>query len=177
VQRALSSWVKRLGCEADDAPLTSAEVKETWVYSPIPPYIFMPSAKLVKYRDNITLLLWTGLSFFTLPTKWKKVAKCEENMVYKDQRSYCLKYYSWAAPLSLGTKILNGSILFTITGDGTESHFIEYEFCDVVLRFYHFLQGNKGVRRLAGSECVLFSHLRLTVEWGTVRARPDTLYR
>jgi hypothetical protein len=29
------------------------------------------------------------------------------------------------------------------------------------------LQGNEGVLRLAGSEYVLFGHLRLTVEWGT----------
>jgi hypothetical protein len=35
------------------------------------------------------------------------------------------------------------------------------------------LQGNEGVRRLAGSECVLLGHLCLTVEWGTVGACPD----
>ena len=39
------------------------------------------------------------------------------------------------------------------------------------------LQGNEGVHRLAGSECVLLGHLRPTVEWGTLGACPDTRYR
>jgi hypothetical protein len=39
------------------------------------------------------------------------------------------------------------------------------------------LQGNKGVRCLSGSECVLLGHLLLDVERGTVRACLDTRYR
>jgi hypothetical protein len=31
------------------------------------------------------------------------------------------------------------------------------------------LQGNQGMRRLAGSECVLLGHFRLDVEQGTFR--------
>jgi hypothetical protein len=38
---ALSPGVKRLGRKADNSPPTSAEVKETWVYTSTPSYIFM----------------------------------------------------------------------------------------------------------------------------------------
>jgi hypothetical protein len=41
VSRALSSGVKRLGCEADHSPPTSAEVKKIWIYTSTPPYAFM----------------------------------------------------------------------------------------------------------------------------------------
>jgi hypothetical protein len=37
---ALSQGVKRPGREADHSPPISAEVKETWVYTYTPPYIF-----------------------------------------------------------------------------------------------------------------------------------------
>jgi hypothetical protein len=38
----LFPWrVKWLLCEADHSPPTSAEFKKTWVYTSIPPYIFM----------------------------------------------------------------------------------------------------------------------------------------
>jgi hypothetical protein len=37
----LSPEVKRLGCVADHSPPTSAEVKETWIYTSTAPYIFM----------------------------------------------------------------------------------------------------------------------------------------
>jgi hypothetical protein len=33
--------VKRPGREADHSPLTSAEVKKTWVYTSTPPYALM----------------------------------------------------------------------------------------------------------------------------------------
>jgi hypothetical protein len=33
--------VKRSGREADHSPLTSAEVKKTWVYTSTPPYAFL----------------------------------------------------------------------------------------------------------------------------------------
>jgi hypothetical protein len=38
---ALSRGVKRQGCEADHSPPTSAEVKKMWIYTSIPPYVFM----------------------------------------------------------------------------------------------------------------------------------------
>jgi hypothetical protein len=38
---ALSLGVKQLGREADHSPPTNAEVKKTWIYTSIPPYIFM----------------------------------------------------------------------------------------------------------------------------------------
>jgi hypothetical protein len=41
VAGALSPEVKRLGREADHSPPTSAEVKNTWIYTSTPPYAFM----------------------------------------------------------------------------------------------------------------------------------------
>jgi hypothetical protein len=38
---ALSPGAKRPGREADHSPPTSAEVKNTWIYTPTPPYVFM----------------------------------------------------------------------------------------------------------------------------------------
>jgi hypothetical protein len=38
---AVSPGVKRPGREADHSPLISAEVKEIWIYTSIPPYAFM----------------------------------------------------------------------------------------------------------------------------------------
>jgi hypothetical protein len=38
---AFSPEIKRLGREADHIPLTSANVKNTWTYTPTPPYVFM----------------------------------------------------------------------------------------------------------------------------------------
>jgi hypothetical protein len=37
VPGALSSGVKRLGCEADHSPPASAEVKKMWIYTSTPP--------------------------------------------------------------------------------------------------------------------------------------------
>jgi hypothetical protein len=39
--RALSPGVKRPGYEADHSPPTSAEVKNTWIYTSTPPYALM----------------------------------------------------------------------------------------------------------------------------------------
>jgi hypothetical protein len=36
-----STEVKTLGHEADNSPPTNAEVKNTWIYTSTPPYIFM----------------------------------------------------------------------------------------------------------------------------------------
>jgi hypothetical protein len=41
VPGALSPGVKRQGREADHSPPTSAEVKNTWIYTSTPPYAFM----------------------------------------------------------------------------------------------------------------------------------------
>jgi hypothetical protein len=43
---ALSLWVKWPGCEADHSHPSSAEVKNTWSYNSIPPYVFMNGTKL-----------------------------------------------------------------------------------------------------------------------------------
>jgi hypothetical protein len=41
VPGALSPGVKRLGCEADHSPPTSAEVKKMWIYTSTTPYVSM----------------------------------------------------------------------------------------------------------------------------------------
>jgi hypothetical protein len=41
VPRALSPEVKRLGREGDHKPPTSATVKNTWIYTSTPPYVFI----------------------------------------------------------------------------------------------------------------------------------------
>jgi hypothetical protein len=41
ISGALSLEVKRQGREADHSPLTSAEVKKTWIYTSTPSYAFM----------------------------------------------------------------------------------------------------------------------------------------
>jgi hypothetical protein len=48
VSRALSPGVKRTGREADHSLLFSAEVKNAWSYTSIPPYVF------IKQRDKFT---------------------------------------------------------------------------------------------------------------------------
>jgi hypothetical protein len=53
---AVSSGVKRPGCEADHSPPSSAEVKNAWSYLPTPQYVFMEWC-LVKHRDNFTFYL------------------------------------------------------------------------------------------------------------------------
>jgi hypothetical protein len=39
--RGLSPGVKRQGSEADYSPPTSVEVRNTWIYTSTPPYVFM----------------------------------------------------------------------------------------------------------------------------------------
>jgi hypothetical protein len=41
VLRVLSPGVKWMGSEADHSPPTGAEVKKTWIYTSITPYIFI----------------------------------------------------------------------------------------------------------------------------------------
>jgi hypothetical protein len=50
---AVSLGVERPGREADHSPPTSAEVKNSWGYTSIPPLVFM-AGRLVKHRDNLT---------------------------------------------------------------------------------------------------------------------------
>jgi hypothetical protein len=49
----LFSGVKRLGCEANHLPPSSAEVKNAWRYTSTPQYVMVWC--LVKHRDNFTL--------------------------------------------------------------------------------------------------------------------------
>jgi hypothetical protein len=53
---------KQLGREADHSPPTGAEVKKTWVYTPIPDKFSWRSAWIVKHRDNVTFLPYSSLS-------------------------------------------------------------------------------------------------------------------
>jgi hypothetical protein len=46
VQATFSTVLKRPGCEADHSPSTSAEVKQMWIYTSIPPF---------NHRDNFYL--------------------------------------------------------------------------------------------------------------------------
>jgi hypothetical protein len=46
--------VKRPEREADHLPATSAEVKEMWIYNPLPHTPSGSTAYLVKHRDNFT---------------------------------------------------------------------------------------------------------------------------
>jgi hypothetical protein len=48
---ALSLGVKRPGREADNSPLSRAEIKNAWNYTSTSQYAFMPGAKL-KHREN-----------------------------------------------------------------------------------------------------------------------------
>jgi hypothetical protein len=41
VPAAISPGVKRPGCEADNSSLTNVEVKNTWIYTFTPQYVFM----------------------------------------------------------------------------------------------------------------------------------------
>jgi hypothetical protein len=47
----VSPGVKRPECEGDHSRPISAEVKKTWIYIPIPPYVFMAWC-LVKYQQE-----------------------------------------------------------------------------------------------------------------------------
>jgi hypothetical protein len=48
--------VKRPGCEADRSPISSAEVKNAWSYTPIPQYAFMASCS-VEAQGQIYIYL------------------------------------------------------------------------------------------------------------------------
>jgi hypothetical protein len=48
--------VKRLGCEADPSPATSVEVKNTWIYTPSPPYVYMAWCLISQALRQLYLL-------------------------------------------------------------------------------------------------------------------------
>jgi hypothetical protein len=50
---ALPLGVKQLGRESDYSPPSSAVVKKTWMYTSIPPYVFI-AWYLVKHRNNFS---------------------------------------------------------------------------------------------------------------------------
>jgi hypothetical protein len=54
--------IKRPGREVDHTPLPSAEVKNTWSYPSIPPYVFM-AWFLVEHRENFTLIYLAFMRF------------------------------------------------------------------------------------------------------------------
>jgi hypothetical protein len=63
----LSPWVEQPECEADHSTLSSAKVKNTWIYTSTP-YDFTAWC-LFKHRDNFTFHLHyhnTKCSFFSL---------------------------------------------------------------------------------------------------------------
>jgi hypothetical protein len=53
--KALSLGVKQPGREADNSPPCSAEVKNAWIYTPLPQYVFIAWCS-VKHRDNFTFI-------------------------------------------------------------------------------------------------------------------------
>jgi hypothetical protein len=53
VQKKFSQGVKWQEREADHPPPTSAEVKDTWIYTSIPHTSQYRSAQLVKHKDNL----------------------------------------------------------------------------------------------------------------------------
>jgi hypothetical protein len=57
----LSREIKWSRCEADHSPPPSAEVRNAWSYTPIPPYVFM-AWYVVKHRDNFTFYVKIVLS-------------------------------------------------------------------------------------------------------------------
>jgi hypothetical protein len=48
--------VKRLGCEADPSPATSAEGKNTWIYTSTPPYVYMAWCLISQAVGQLYLL-------------------------------------------------------------------------------------------------------------------------
>lgn len=48
---SLSVGVKWLGCEADDSPSFSAEVKSAWSYPSIPLFVILDSVQLLKKQN------------------------------------------------------------------------------------------------------------------------------
>jgi hypothetical protein len=65
VPEVLSLGVKRQGCEADNPPPSSAEIKNEWSYTYNPQYAFMGWWSVKKISTGTTLPLP-----FTLPIRW-----------------------------------------------------------------------------------------------------------
>jgi hypothetical protein len=68
IQEALSPGVKRPGREAEHLPVSSAEVKKTWIYTSIPLYAFMAYC-LLRYSDNFTFTFYIYGSLFVESNK------------------------------------------------------------------------------------------------------------
>jgi hypothetical protein len=56
VPGAIYPWVKRPGNESNHPPLTSAKVKNMWIYTSTPPTSSWHSAQFVKHRDNFNYI-------------------------------------------------------------------------------------------------------------------------
>jgi hypothetical protein len=64
VPEDLSLGIKRPGREADHSPPSNAEVKNAWIYTSAPQYVFVAWC-LVKHRDDFT---FTFTLFIAIPT-------------------------------------------------------------------------------------------------------------
>jgi hypothetical protein len=53
----MGNGVKRPGREGDHSPLTSAEVKNTWIYTSTPPLVFMAYSLINKEKGKVHLTL------------------------------------------------------------------------------------------------------------------------
>jgi hypothetical protein len=60
----LSPGIMRQVCEANHAPQTSAEVKNTWIYTSAPPYVFM--VYYIKFLDRVWIIYSPDLCNITL---------------------------------------------------------------------------------------------------------------
>jgi hypothetical protein len=65
VPETLSLVVKQQRREADHSPPSSATVKNAWIYTSTPPYIFMAGC-LVKHRDKFTFTFTTTATLHVL---------------------------------------------------------------------------------------------------------------
>jgi hypothetical protein len=74
VPGALSPGVKRPGREADQSLPTSAEIKNPWIYTSTPLYVFMALCLVNLIQGQFYLYLTSAMCSmtFTLHTRWSK---------------------------------------------------------------------------------------------------------
>jgi hypothetical protein len=60
--RALSTGLKRPRSEVDHSPPASAEVKEMWIYTSTPPYVFMTQYLISQALRQLYLFTFTSAS-------------------------------------------------------------------------------------------------------------------
>jgi hypothetical protein len=77
--------VKQLGCEADCSPPSSAEVKNTWICTSTPPYVFMVWYFISQHRDNFTFSYMGVILGHSLKKDDEEV--CHFRVEYFDLRS------------------------------------------------------------------------------------------